>query len=75
MKKFLCTLVFKTTIITLVLGFFIQTISLFPFYAFASTLSNFEEIQKLHIGSAITARGKIIKSEGAGQEIEMKLEN
>ena len=36
-------------------------------------LSNFEEIQKLHIGSAITARGEIIKSEGNGQDIEMKL--
>ena len=37
------------------------------------SLENFEEIQKLHIGSAITARGLIIKSEGAGQSIEMKL--
>ena len=38
-----------------------------------NTLDNFEEIQKLHIGSAITAKGKIIKSEGVGQAIEMKL--
>ena len=38
-----------------------------------SSLKNFEEIQKLHIGSAITAHGVIIKSEGAGQSIEMKL--
>lgn len=38
-----------------------------------SSLDNFEEIQKLHIGSAITARGLIIKSEGTGQSIEMKL--
>ena len=38
-----------------------------------NSLSNFEEIQKLHIGSAITARGLIVKSEGAGQSIEMKL--
>ena len=38
-----------------------------------SGLSNFEEIQKLHIGSAITAHGLIINSEGAGQSIEMKL--
>ena len=37
------------------------------------SLSDFEEIQKLHIGSAITAKGKIMKSEGAGQSIEMKL--
>jgi len=36
-------------------------------------LSNFDEIQKLHIGSAITVCGKIIKSEGAGQSIEMRL--
>ena len=38
-----------------------------------SSLEQFEEIQKLHIGSAITARGLIIKSEGSGQSIEMKL--
>ena len=38
-----------------------------------NSLENFDEIQKLHVGSAITARGMIIKSEGAGQSIEMKL--
>ena len=38
-----------------------------------NSLSDFEEIQKLHVGCAITARGMIIKSEGAGQSIEMKL--
>jgi len=38
-----------------------------------NSLENFEEIQKLHIGSAITAYGLIIKSEGSGQSIEMKL--
>ena len=38
-----------------------------------NSLRNFEEIQKLHIGSAITVKGKIIKSVGAGQSIEMKL--
>jgi len=38
-----------------------------------NSLDNFDDIQKLHIGSAITAKGKIIKSEGAGQDIEMKL--
>ena len=38
-----------------------------------NSLDDFEEIQKLHIGSAITAKGKIIKSEGTGQSIEMKL--
>ena len=37
-------------------------------------LENFEEIQKLHIGSAITVTGKIINSEGSGQAFEMKLE-
>ena len=36
-------------------------------------LDNFDEIQKLHIGSAITVKGKIVKSEGAGQDFEMKL--
>ena len=38
-----------------------------------NSLSNFEEIQKLHIGSAITARGLIVESAGAGQSVEMKL--
>ena len=38
-----------------------------------NSLSNFEEIQKLHVGCAISAHGKIIKSEGAGQSIEMQL--
>lgn len=36
-------------------------------------LDNFAEIQKLHIGSAIRVRGKIIKSAGNGQSIEMQL--
>ena len=38
-----------------------------------NSLNNFDEIQKLHVGSAISAHGLIIKSEGAGQSIEMKL--
>jgi len=38
-----------------------------------NSLNNFEEIQKLHVGCAISAKGMIIKSEGAGQSIEMKL--
>ena len=38
-----------------------------------NSLSNFEEIQKIHVGSAITAHGMIIKSEGSGQSFEMKL--
>jgi len=40
-----------------------------------SSLKDFTEIQKLHIGSAITVCGKIIKSEGTGQTIEMKLDS
>ena len=44
MKQLISKIIYKTTIITLVLGFLIQTISLFPFYVFASTSSNFEEI-------------------------------
>ena len=38
-----------------------------------NSLKNFDDIQKLHIGSAITVKGTIIKSEGTGQSIEMKL--
>ena len=38
-----------------------------------NSLNDFEKIQKLHIGCAITAHGTIIKSEGTGQTIEMKL--
>ena len=38
-----------------------------------NSLANFEEIQKLHVGSAISASGLIIKSAGAGQNIEMQL--
>ena len=36
-------------------------------------LENFEEIQKYHNGSAITAYGLLIKSEGAGQDYEVKV--
>ena len=39
-----------------------------------NSLEKFDDIQKLKIGSAITVTGKIIKSEGKGQSIEMKLE-
>ncbi len=38
-------------------------------------LNNFADIQKFHIGSAIEVTGKIIKSEGSGQDFEMKLED
>ena len=37
-------------------------------------LKDFDEIQKLHIGSAITVTGKIVKSQGSGQLFEMQLE-
>ncbi len=40
-----------------------------------NNLNNFAEIQKFHIGSAIEVTGNIIKSEGSGQEFEMKLES
>ena len=36
-------------------------------------LKAFDEIQKLRIGSALTVTGQIVKSEGSGQAIEMKL--
>ena len=38
-------------------------------------LSNFDELQKLHIGSAITVTGTVVKSEGAGQNIELKVKD
>ncbi len=38
-------------------------------------LSDFEEIQKFHIGCAITVKGILIKSEGSGQDYEVKVES
>ncbi len=38
-------------------------------------LDSFDEIQKLHLGCAITVNGKIVKSEGAGQAYELKVES
>ena len=38
-----------------------------------NSLANFDEISKLHIGSAVSVTGKIIKSSGQ-QDIEMKVE-
>ena len=35
-------------------------------------LENFDEISKLLIGSALEVKGKIVKSEGAGQDYEIK---
>ena len=37
-----------------------------------NSLNDFDEIQKLRIGSAITVTGKVIKSPKEGQEIEMQ---
>ena len=45
MKKILGKVIYKITIITLVLGFLIQTISLFPFYVFANTEETLNEIE------------------------------
>lgn len=39
-----------------------------------NTLSNFNEIQKIRVGSAIRVKGMVIESVGAGQEFEIKLE-
>src|SRR5574344_2904571 len=36
-------------------------------------LKEFEEIQKLHVGCAIEVIGTLVKSEGAGQEFEVKV--
>ena len=38
-------------------------------------LDNFEEIQKLHIGAAITVTGLVVESVGNGQDIEMQLKS
>ena len=42
---------------------------------YSSGIDCFEEITKMHIGSAIEAKGTIIKSEGSGQDFEMKVES
>ena len=42
---------------------------------YTNSLSSFDEIAKYPIGAAITATGKIIKSEGAGQDYEMAIES
>ena len=36
-------------------------------------LKDFDEIQKFHIGSAIEVKGTLVKSEGAGQDYEVKV--
>lgn len=40
-----------------------------------STLNNFDDIVKMHIGSAIKVSGKLIKSEGGKQDFELKATN
>ena len=40
---------------------------------YESTLPTFEEITKIHIGSAIKATGEIVASVGAGQAYEMRV--
>ncbi len=42
---------------------------------YENDLKDFEEIQKYHIGSAITVTGKVIKSVGKGQDFEIKVKN
>lgn len=37
------------------------------------TLSDFNDIQKMHIGSSIKVNGKLIKSSGSGQDYELKV--
>ncbi len=37
-----------------------------------TSLANFDEVSKMHIGSAITATGKLIASPKAGQSLEMQ---
>ena len=40
-----------------------------------SSLSSFEDIQKLHIGSSIEVHGTFIESEGKGQDFELKVKD
>ena len=42
---------------------------------YSSGIDGFEEITKMHIGSAMEAKGTIVKSEGSGQDFEMKVES
>lgn len=41
---------------------------------YTNELKEFDEIQKIRNGSAIVATGKVVKSEGSGQEFEVKVE-
>ena len=42
---------------------------------YTNELSDFDDITKLKIGSAIEVKGLVSKSEGSGQEFEVKVEN
>ena len=42
---------------------------------YTNKLTNFEEITKIRIGSSIEVKGKLIKSIGSGQSIEVEAEN
>ena len=42
---------------------------------YTNRLMNFEEISKIRIGSSIEVKGKLIKSIGSGQSIEVEAEN
>ena len=42
---------------------------------YKDSLSDFDEITKIKIGSSIEVSGKLIKSEGAGQDVEVDVES
>ena len=42
---------------------------------YKDSLKSFEEITKIKIGSSIEVKGKLIKSEGSGQDVEIEVEN
>ena len=42
---------------------------------YSNSISNFDEVQKYHIGSAIEVHGVLVKSEGLGQDVELKANN
>ena len=42
---------------------------------YKDSLKEFDEITKIKIGSSIEAKGKVIKSEGAGQDFEIEVES
>ena len=38
-------------------------------------VENFDDIQKIKVGSALEVDGEVIKSEGSGQDFEIKVKN